>query len=636
MAVIQNLFRIRTAEQAQADTQFLTLFSGRVVKQLPEDDIWDRLIRIESAPGGGKTSLLRLFTPASLAMVYRDRDTREIRELYRELTDLGALVAEQGVAVLGVLVNCHHDYSQISEHEVPEGEKARWFMSLLDARVTLLVLRAALQLAGLRYPGDVARVALVRKQGGTSGRSVDDELSGETLFQQARDTETRIASAISQLGVPRELHENTARLEITRLLTSHELRIDGKLIAGRVLLMFDETHTLALAQRSALQEDLQSHDVGVARWMAMRLTALTPAEAMSEPATDGREYKVVRLEDWRGSQAERWLTEIADKRAIRAVTTINSFGTLLADTLATPGEMETARTAAKDEQESAIALVESHVELFKNWMADAASAASDPLESATRWSRFKILAERRLRRRQAEFDFASIPVTEIDDSASLTEAARLFLSERHKLPYYYGSRKVVQLGYGNAQQLLQVCGDLFDLMLYTGVLTERDRQQLSASQQDRIIRAISQRTLDRLRRDLPAGNDVHALVSAAGQVAAMESHRPTAPYAPGVTGFAISMTDREVLLGADDAADPTTARLRRALYSAISHNVLTPHLDRRTKGSSWMVFYLNRLLCPVFRLPLGLGGYREKPLVELKRWVQTGTPSSARRVRLHD
>ena len=636
MPVIQNLFRVRTAEQAQADTQFLTLFSGSVVKKLPKSDIWDRLIRIESAPGGGKTSLLRLFTPASLAMVYRDRETREIRELYRELTELGALVPGQGVAVLGVLINCHHDYSQISEHELPGAEKALWFMSLLDARVTLLVLRAVLQLVGLRYPSDAARINFVRKQGGIPGPSVDDELSGAALFEQARETESRIAAAIGQLGASRQLRERTARLEITRVLTSHELRIDGKPVADRLLLMFDETHTLAESQRNALEEDLQSHDVGVARWMAMRLAALTPAEAMSQPSSEGREYKVVRLEDWRSSQAERWLGDIADKRAIRAVTTINAFGTLLADTLATPTEMETAHLAAKDEQDSAIALVESHAELFRDWIADAASETPGPLESAVRWSRLKILAERRLRRRQVEFDFASIPVTEIDDSTSLIEAAKLFLAERHSVPYYYGVRKIVQLGSGNAQQLLEVAGDLFDAMLYTGILTERDRQQLSAGQQDRIVRAISRRTLDRLRRDLPAGNDVHALVSAAGQVATMESHRPTAPYAPGVTGFAISMTDREVLLRADDTADPTAARLRRALHSAVSHNILTPHLDRRAKGSSWMVFYLNRLLCPVFRLPLGLGGYREKSIAELKRWVQTGTPSSAQRVRLHD
>ena len=637
MPVIQNLFRVRTAEQAQADTQFLTLFSGSVVKKLPKSDIWDRLIRIESAPGGGKTSLLRLFTPASLAMVYRDRETREIRELYRELTELGALVPGQGVAVPRRPESTVTMTTARSASMNCLGPRRRCGSCLCSMPAwTLLVLRAVLQLVGLRYPSDAARINFVRKQGGIPGPSVDDELSGAALFEQARETESRIAAAIGQLGASRQLRERTARLEITRVLTSHELRIDGKPVADRLLLMFDETHTLAESQRNALEEDLQSHDVGVARWMAMRLAALTPAEAMSQPSTEGREYKVVRLEDWRSSQAERWLGDIADKRAIRAVTTINAFGSLLADTLATPTEMETAHLAAKDEQDSAIALVESHAELFRDWIADAASETLGPLESAVRWSRLKILAERRLRRRQVEFDFASIPVTEIDDSTSLIEAAKLFVAERHSVPYYYGARKIVQLGSGNAQQLLEVAGDLFDAMLYTGILTERDRQQLSAGQQDRIVRAISRRTLDRLRRDLPAGNDVHALVSAAGQVATMESHRPTAPYAPGVTGFAISMTDREVLLRADDTADPTAARLRRALHSAVSHNILTPHLDRRAKGSSWMVFYLNRLLCPVFRLPLGLGGYREKSIAELKRWVQTGTPSSAQRVRLHD
>ena len=173
-------------------------------------------------------------------------------------------------------------------------------------------------------------------------------------------------------------------------------------------------------------------------------------------------------------------------------------------------------------------------------------------------------------------------------------------------------------------------------MIYAGILTESSSQQLSARQQDRITRKISQQTLDRVRHELPDGNDVHALLSAVGQLAKAESHRPTAPYAPGVTGFAISMYDRERLLEVDSRQDPTTARLRRALHAAIAHNLLTPYLDRQAKNSTWMVLYMNRLLCPVFDLPLGQGGYREKSLTELIAWVHTGMPSSLRRTRLHD
>ena len=636
MAIIQNLFRIRISEQAQPDDQFLALFSGQVVELLPVSSLWDRLIKIESAPGGGKTSILRLFTPASLNRIYRVRNSPEVRELYRQLVALGAIDSETGVSTLGVLINCHHDYSQIDEHDLNESQKRAWFMSLLDARVTLLVLRAALQLTGLRYPRDVNRVSFVRMDNAMPGRSFDDELSGQLLFEESREVERRIAGAINRLGRSDHPEEGHVCLEIARLLTSHEMRVDDTPIANRVLLMFDEIHTLAGQQRNILEEDLTSHDVGIARWTAMRLTALTPTEAMSETSSDGREVMTVRLEDWSNPRADKWLIDIARKRAIRAVPTITSFETLLADDIISDKEYEAAIYAAREEQQSAFELAASHTELFSEWIAraEASNVDSAPLESAITWSRLKILIERRLRRRQAEFDFVSIPVERIDESASILEAAKLFVAERHGVPYYYGARKIAQLGSGNVNQFLQIAGELFEAIINSGILTDKASQELSAWQQDRIIRAISLRLLNRVRHDLPSGHEVHALLSAAGELANAESHRPTAPYAPGVTGFAISMEDREELLSTDEDVDSSTARVRRALHAAISHNLLTPHLDRRAKGGEWMVLYLNRLLCPVFSLPLGQGGYREQSLAELRVWLNTGRPSSLRQARL--
>ena len=636
MAIIQNLFRLRIAEQAQPDDQFLALFSGHVVELLPANSLWDRLIKIESAPGGGKTSLLRLFTPASLNRIYRVRNNPEMRELYKQLVALGAIDSETGVSTLGVLVNCHHDYSQIDAHDLSEGQKRAWFMSLLDARVTLLVLRAALQMTGLRYPRDVSRVSFVRIDNAMPGRSFDDELSGQVLFEESRDVERRIAGAINRLGRPDYPREGHVCLEIARLLTSHEMHVDDKRVTDRVLLMFDEIHTLAASQRDLLEQDLTSHDVGIARWTAMRLTALTPTEAMSETSSDGREFMTVRLEDWSNPRADKWLIDIARKRAIRAVPTITSFETLLADDIISDQEYEGAANAAREEQQSAVELAASHTELFSEWIgnAEATDADSAPLESATTWSRLKILIERRIRRRQAEFNFVSIPVERIDDSASILEAARLFVAERHGVPYYYGVRKVAQLGSGNVNQFLQIAGELFEAIINAGILTDRASRELSAWQQDRIVRAMSRRLLNRVRHDLPSGHEVHALLSAAGELAKAESYRPTAPYAPGVTGFAISMADRQELLSADEEVDSGTARVRRALHAAISHNLLTPHLDRRAKGGEWMVLYLNRLLCPVFSLPLGQGGYREQSLAELRVWLNTGRPSSIRQARL--
>ena len=356
-------------------------------------------------------------------------------------------------------------------------------MTLLNARVTLLVLRAALQLAGLRYPKDVNRISFVRMQNAMAGRSFDDEMPGQCLFEETRDVERRIAGAINRLGRSERPEEGHITLEIARLLTSHEIRVDGIPITNRVLLMFDEIHTLTGHQQKMLERDLMNHDVGVSRWTAMRLTALTPAEAMSETSSEGREFVTVRLEDWNNPRADKWLIDIARRRAIRA--TITSFDTLLADDIMSDQEYEAAAKAACEEQRSAVELASSHTELFSDWIGRAEKDKSDrsPLETAIVWSRLKILIERRLRRRQAEFDFVSIPADRIDDSTAVLEAARLFVAERHSVPYYYGVSRVAQLGSGNVNQFLQITGELFEAIINAGILTDKQSQALSAWQQ---------------------------------------------------------------------------------------------------------------------------------------------------------
>ena len=93
---------------------------------------------------------------------------------------------------------------------------------------------------------------------------------------------------------------------------------------------------------------------------------------------------------------------------------------------------------------------------------------------------------------------------------------------------------------------------------------------------------------------------------------------------PGVTGFAISMQDRDTLATTDESKIKHLLELRDVITSLVAHNLITPNLDRRAKGKSYMVFYLNRLLCVKFGLPLGYGGWREQSLSTLHRWMELG------------
>jgi hypothetical protein len=81
------------------------------------------------------------------------------------------------------------------------------------------------------------------------------------------------------------------------------------------------------------------------------------------------------------------------------------------------------------------------------------------------------------------------------------------------------------------------------------------------------------------------------------------------------------MHDRERLIRMNGKDSPGMADLRTALGAAIIDNMLTAEIDRWVKNQNVMVLYLNRLLCPRFRLPLGRGGFMVMKLSQLCGWM---------------
>ena len=80
----------------------MRLFGPGVLELLPPAEGLGNVRVIRSAPGGGKTSLLRLFTPGSLLTLHAYRTRDDCKELYQRMRDLGA-VSDVGPQVLGVV-----------------------------------------------------------------------------------------------------------------------------------------------------------------------------------------------------------------------------------------------------------------------------------------------------------------------------------------------------------------------------------------------------------------------------------------------------------------------------------------------------------------------------------------------------
>jgi len=239
----------------------------------------------------------------------------------------------------------------------------------------------------------------------------------------------------------------------------------------------------------------------------------------------------------------------------------------------------------------------------------------------------EIYIERELRKSQLTFDFWSLNPGQLEDKATsnVKGAATLFLAQEHGLPYYYGAHSLALCASSNIEQFLWLAGDAFEELVSAGII--RGTLRLTPERQHAIIKNAADARWQNIPLRVPDGRRVRGLLEAIGQFARSITYQPNAPYAPGVTGIAINMRDRERLLDAEyRRTHPGHAELARVLGLALTHNLLEPILDHSqgTKDERWMVLYLNRFLCVYFDLPLQYGGWRQRSLNELSSWAEDG------------
>lgn len=633
MRGVRNPFRLSTAESIESDADFLRLFGPGVLDLLPEGAPFGRPLFIRSAPGGGKTTLLRVFTPSILLSLLALRASEPHRELYSKLRQLN-VIDDSGLRVLGVMLSCRRTFPSLEDLALPRARSDRLLRALLDARVVLGALRAVLAGNRLRYPDHLPRVTI---------RALDDEVgipgldlpcNGEVAREWAEQLELSVCNAIDSLGpvngVDFRGHDSLYSL---RLLDAGVLDLDDRQPKARWLLLLDDVHKLTASQRRCLRETLLEGRYKTGTWVAERMEALSTDEILTTGALESRDYdSVVNLEDgWAKGQGRRSFAAavgaIAERRARMALdelagaTDVGSFAAALdtgLDSLDYASRVDDALAVLRTRLRE-IAEAEPH---YREWIRVRNEEAGTPRELLIGLRSLEILIERHRQKAQLSFDF-DLPPEELEqrDGSSVRNAAELFLAEEFGLPYYFGSECVANLGFQNIEQFLRLGGDLFEESLSTALI--RRSPILSPERQESVLAQACEARLKELPRR--AGRDVLRFLEAVGQYCRNETYRPNAPYAPGVTGIAISMADRERLLDPSFLSKSAEHhRFADMLAGALSQNMFRAEVDRSVKGGRYMVLYLNRIVCVKYRLPMGYGGFREKPLNQFLEWMERG------------
>ncbi|HXT71685.1 MAG TPA: hypothetical protein VN700_18155 [Vicinamibacterales bacterium] len=623
----RNPFRLRRSENIDTDTEFLALFEPGILDVLTERGLPSTVQLIRSAAGGGKTSLLRLFTPTVLRTLHARRNNEQ--ELFGRVQGLGA-IGEQGPQLLGVTLLCGRNYAVLEDLPVDRAQKTRLFLGLLNARIILAVLRSALLLKGLEYPNDLDQIQIaVALDPEALPFGLELPSSGGTLHRWARNIERSICAELDSFGPMQATslpgHDALFALSIVR---PSAITIAGVTVAERIVIMMDDIHMLTTSQRSLLIERVVEARSSIGIWIAERFEALSTQELLASGSEEGRDHDAPIELEWfwrrRHERFERHVMRLADRRAsASAETELDIFRTCLEDDLNGPSYEAIFERAAAVVEARVAARVGSDPQ-FRDWYEARRAEVGSPREQAMGWRTLEILIERVLRRPQKGL-FDDTPrdpreLNEKDDSPA-REAAELFLAREFSLPYYYGADRIARLASLNIQQFLGLGASIFEEVL-AGELLRGGTQVLSARRQHGLMKKAAQAFWEDIPNRVRHGRELRAFIDSVGRWSTWYTYRPSAPNDPGVGGTALRMSERRQLQTAETLARrPDYARLADLLASGLAHNYLVADLDYKCKGELWMVLNLNRLLCVYYDLPLGYGLYKERPLDELCRWV---------------
>ena len=631
MRPARNPFRIRLAENIESEELFLRLFGTGMLGLLPDEELWGKVLLLQSAPGGGKTSLFRLFTPSVLNALHEGREVDELKDLYGRMSQLG-VISDAGPRLLGVMLSCARNYSDIGDLGLKAVNERRLLYALVNARLLIATLRNALVFAGLRYPKDLARLRVTEPPDSDVPPDIAMTGSGEQVFEWARQTEREVFQLIDSFDHPNagsvKGHDTLYSL---KLLRPDCILVDDAPVAERILVLLDDVHRLSPAQRTDLLGALMELRPAPGVWLAERLEALSPTRLLAYGVTSSREYvePIVLERFWRESRRQRTfenaLGTIADKRAASARdVAVGVFETCLSPSL--DDRRWDAQFAAAVDGLRARILEKTHGSpQYQAWVVARERMQGTQRERAVAWRSLEVLVDRELKRnqRRLNIDHDESELLARDDS-QLHSAAEFLVAREFGVPYYFGLQTLLSLSSCNIDQFLSFAGDLFEEVISASLLGQGTA--LSPQRQESILRVAAARLWQELPRRIPNASDVRSLLQGINTIAQQELLKGTASYgsAGAVTGIAITMDDRARLLERDASTrDDPYVRLVDALASCLSMNLLEPQLDRLqgTQGKKWMVLYLNRWLCLHFGLPLHYGGWRPRTPERLVQWL---------------
>jgi hypothetical protein len=152
---VRNPFRIRASQRAVSDDEFVRLFGAGALDLMQSmEDPWGSLVFLRSAPGGGKTTFLRLLTPRPLRLADNlASGNANVKSTQEALREVGA-IGPNGPELLGTMVEFTSEYRELAQFD--RGNSL--FRELVNSRIVIATLRAVLERVERPFPRDLDKI----------------------------------------------------------------------------------------------------------------------------------------------------------------------------------------------------------------------------------------------------------------------------------------------------------------------------------------------------------------------------------------------------------------------------------------------------------------------------------------------
>jgi hypothetical protein len=631
MAYRANPYLERMSERT-SDQEFVRLFSPRIIERLPDDAFEGAVHVFRSPPGGGKTTLLRAFTPAALKAFWNARTVDEIDESYQRLLARGIYDVQNGPQLLGILLSCASGYA-----DLPPGAAAAQeglFRALINCRIVLRGLRSVASMINIPADQPLTMLELEYDESAQDLKSIPLLSSGEELLRWAEQRERSVYAQLDSIAGNQHDVILDMRLDGLLWLQSVRFRCNGKVIAPGRLLMIDDLHRLRKSQRKLLIREATELRPSIPVWLAERNIALGE-ELLSQGVREGRDLKEYSLDElWSNAKGNNQIlgtfSQILDRRLhIQSLIPPGTLSQYLRDQLVAD-DVEKQTQEAISRFESVEKRLDGNAR-YQNWLARAREISNRHNSNiAKELLSVLILIARDEAKKQLALQLEPLPSEELDqrDSSQVAAAAEIMANDAFGIPYYYGIDRICAMATNNVEELLSLAAALYD-GLRAKLVLRRAELCLSPVEQEKLLKATAKRKRDFIPKSHTEGTRASNLLDAIGSFCREKTFQPSAPYAPGVTGIRLSQSELRKFRQTQGPAPTSFSVLRRVLSESVAENLLTTKESAAsTSRESGTVFYLNRTLCAHYGLPLGYGGWQDISIQDAVAWMERGRPIS--------